>query len=1586
MHKCSSILDYPWSGLDPSVWDKELKLYSFQKDFILRLIEELSRGSSFTYPSEAVKDITIIGSLTTNRWLLESDLDVHIVVDIASFQQNYRKDSSYEEVVAYLDNLRKEWNKTKLILPMTQHPIEIYFEDRTTNPSNLESVGCYSMVSNKWEKPPVVFDASLDIEECKKQVLEQAEDLAQELDGSFGKIRRDIKRIDEFYQVITSWKPEIQKQFYDKIYSKVQDIEQEIKRSIGIKQELVDERHRKQNPSSDNEIIFKYLARYGFFTILQDLKDLLMINGGEISIDELPLVKTIISKVVNQPKPKTINFRGLEIVIEWPTGSTRTFDRSDAKRLMKADYGRIDGTKGKDKEEFDVYVNQDGKDSTNVFKVKQVSKDGKVDEYKYMLGFENEEKAKEMYLEHMPEDLFGGIESIPFDKFVESVERNQEKHEDVEACLREASSHGAGGWISPTGEFINTDDHNRFMWDHPEVFGVDLSGRDPRDSTEWDDRVQREALSRGWVMVRIWGKKLYIYTDAFEKAKVAEDFVYSHLDDVDAIFVLNPESRINADKVMSSSQEFRETGWDSFQKTHQDVWASKKQASSVLKVPREGNTDVLVHENPTLEQVTNLFERSKGKMLRWAQIGRKLYVWDAYDLIHEDALEGLGYDLSKQIYDKGEWNKVYGWGGIRDFFGVTSDPVETEQPYKSKFTPEMEKILDDELLDELMGNNVGAKQARLFGNTFREEKLWFDPSGQVYPVGGSACHASWILDNAKLLKEEYGFDSSKWALDSEGLISDYEGIDNALVSTGWARVGDMHNGWGIQVKDLYHVPEYLAGNYLQGSSGSVIIEDLNKNWVEVSVEDFITQGQKAVNRALSSKRLGKMAFAVKTASTFYHGTSSTDFSEFNGDIVYLSTSLEDAEMFASDSVIGGGRGQGTPRVLVVNARDGKVKDINAPVEEAVMDGDVDDCIASETEKARAEGYRYVSFSHPGATGDAFTATVSLYPREDLEIVSENKKQANQEEFPQAGSVVDGRTVLDGVPNTSSIGASLSDYEVLHGIREVPFSAFTQMPLLSYYSTDEEQRTKNLAEQIKESGEIAPLIVVVDKEGPYILEGGHRFDALRELGANSFPALVVLDLESIGKQASSSVVEVGKVDIGNKVVPVVVPEDLLNKYIEVVKRFQSIPWTTQKENLDVLNKLDKERRTIHDQLVNFSLKQLFSKGIPRSAKNLFNKVRDVISNMVEEFLFSMGENKRHAAFLPSLVNAPDNAWQFAEGGPNLEIPVDPDAQSDEITFFDPCNTGKPRKPTMWDEIIPMMKKPFSKKELDKESSPPPVADYKRENIKPLGFTEFMAFRDIAPQEVQDEVDALIEGNLFQQATAIMEKYLGRRHLRFANRSKEAIEEFDEEVEKKELGEDETLLEYEKGFPDPTKKDRVNNTTWDAEIPGQREPFSPLRPNYTHETNPDNLGQPGVRRFFAPPKGEEYSNEGEVNNFLIKMFENKKACISRLTKQAGSYSSVYSDEQGEQFFNEQHHNDVSEEPYVDHNNRDYPFGMRDMNDSTTDYPKPEDIEPYVCRLDQLQKPFFREYAPGIGSYNIIFYLANPMSDGIEATNPS
>lgn len=121
------------------------------------------------------------------------------------------------------------------------------------------------------------------------------------------------------------------------------------------------------------------------------------------------------------------------------------------------------------------------------------------------------------------------------------------------------------------------------------------------------------------------------------------------------------------------------------------------------------------------------------------------------------------------------------------------------------------------------------------------------------------------------------------------------------------------------------------------------------------------------------------------------------------------------------------------------------------------------------------------------------------------------KKAKSDFLPLVTGAVDGRQVLSNIDNLSSIGASLDEFEILDGIREVPLELFTYSPP---YSASEEKRIANLAEEIKNSNTISPLIIVEDIDGFYVLEGGHRLDALFILQAKSFPALVVKDLTSL----------------------------------------------------------------------------------------------------------------------------------------------------------------------------------------------------------------------------------------------------------------------------------------------------------------------------------------------------------------------------------------------------------------------------------------------------------------------------------------
>lgn len=120
-------------------------------------------------------------------------------------------------------------------------------------------------------------------------------------------------------------------------------------------------------------------------------------------------------------------------------------------------------------------------------------------------------------------------------------------------------------------------------------------------------------------------------------------------------------------------------------------------------------------------------------------------------------------------------------------------------------------------------------------------------------------------------------------------------------------------------------------------------------------------------------------------------------------------------------------------------------------------------------------------------------------------------EAAERLFPRAGKHVGDLLVRSHVPNLASADGYFRESEALPGIRVVRMDEMGDPPPPGWRARVSE-RVKHLAEAIDESKEIAPLIVGVEKKGPFIIEGSHRIDALDYLGVDAFPAVVVVSYD------------------------------------------------------------------------------------------------------------------------------------------------------------------------------------------------------------------------------------------------------------------------------------------------------------------------------------------------------------------------------------------------------------------------------------------------------------------------------------------
>ncbi|BCR29879.1 hypothetical protein KAM448_05930 [Aeromonas caviae] len=117
-----------------------------------------------------------------------------------------------------------------------------------------------------------------------------------------------------------------------------------------------------------------------------------------------------------------LTLQGLDIALENPKGSIRSGTDQDGKAwqsTMAHDYGYIKRTLGADGDHVDVFIG-DQPQSETVYVVDQVDpKTGKFDEHKVMMGFADEQAARDGYLANYDKGWkgLGAIKAMPVDEF-----------------------------------------------------------------------------------------------------------------------------------------------------------------------------------------------------------------------------------------------------------------------------------------------------------------------------------------------------------------------------------------------------------------------------------------------------------------------------------------------------------------------------------------------------------------------------------------------------------------------------------------------------------------------------------------------------------------------------------------------------------------------------------------------------------------------------------------------------------------------------------------------------------------------------------------------------------------------------------------------------------------------------------------------------------------------------------------------------------------------------------------------------------------------------------------------------------------
>jgi len=294
-----SSIDYPRPDLDLQIWRKEGDTYflrDFVKEKILYLLDQ--------YPEidllQEVREIRIVGSITSNLYTDDTDIDVHLVPeDLSAWNEDKGK-----EVKEWYEDREKQ-----LGMYVGKHVIEFFIQ---SDPHiDFLSVGVYNVLEDSWEKGPVVFPMDYDPYEDYSEVADDIKNAVQGVDIVLGELKRDITDYETIVDVLPRFPKEIQKKLLFRLKNKLEDIEKDIqslrlKRKSWVKlRSMGNEKIKSIEDLKNSElvknwkdmnIIFKFIARYHYMDAIKALEELLK-DDGEITPDEIDIIRGVVGNV-----------------------------------------------------------------------------------------------------------------------------------------------------------------------------------------------------------------------------------------------------------------------------------------------------------------------------------------------------------------------------------------------------------------------------------------------------------------------------------------------------------------------------------------------------------------------------------------------------------------------------------------------------------------------------------------------------------------------------------------------------------------------------------------------------------------------------------------------------------------------------------------------------------------------------------------------------------------------------------------------------------------------------------------------------------------------------------------------------------------------------------------------------------------------------------------------------------------------------------------------------------------------------------------------------------------------------------------
>lgn len=289
--KKGSILDYQQKELCPVVWNKDGKLRPSVKSFIFSSLSGFFENFELKGYDDFVIDMFIGSSLATYFYTVESDLDIKVVIDITTFKAHNPQYSkiSEDDILDKLVDLAKESSWLAAYIPQTHHQLDIYFLSvREASPINMIKYdSIYNLMTDKWLKQSEKIEEELSPSYVLNYARSKARQFLEKLSIDMAEAQRDsvdflilrdhMKGLD--HDDLQQFKEDLEislERLNVSVDMLVEDrgLIKDLRKKTFKKNELRSHLEKMMGSLnySDGNLIFKLLQRYGYMSILSEIK------------------------------------------------------------------------------------------------------------------------------------------------------------------------------------------------------------------------------------------------------------------------------------------------------------------------------------------------------------------------------------------------------------------------------------------------------------------------------------------------------------------------------------------------------------------------------------------------------------------------------------------------------------------------------------------------------------------------------------------------------------------------------------------------------------------------------------------------------------------------------------------------------------------------------------------------------------------------------------------------------------------------------------------------------------------------------------------------------------------------------------------------------------------------------------------------------------------------------------------------------------------------------------------------------------------------------------------------------------------